>query len=118
MNFNIVNAFLEANGEKVSTGVEPKMGGVPVRLLDAASQLLEQVGPDESLDWSTLRNGMLDAMHKVLVDASIGVIQDYIDMLTPLSEEQRELLYQMMCYPVQMSGDFWREVIRRHGINF
>ena len=117
MNFNIVNAFLEANGEKVSTGVEPKMGGVPVRQLDAASQLLEEVTED-SLDWSTLRNDMLDAMHKVLVDASIGVIQDYIDMLTPLSEEQRELLYQMMCYPVQMSGDFWREVIRRHGINF
>lgn len=117
MNFSIVNAFLEANGEKVSTGVEPKMGGVPVRLLDAASQLLGEVTED-SLDWSTLRNDMLDAMHKVLVDASIGVIQDYIDMLTPLSEEQRELLYQMMCYPVQMSGDFWREVIRRHGIIF
>ena len=117
MNFSIVNAFLEANGEKVSTGVEPKMGGVPVRLLDAASQLLGEVTVD-SLDWRTLRNDMLDAMHKVLVDASIGVIQDYIDTLTPLSEEQRELLYQMMCYPVQMSGDFWREVIRRHGIIF
>lgn len=117
MNFSIVNAFLEANGEKVSTGVEPKMGGVPVRLLDAASRLLGEVTVD-SLDWRTLRNDMLDAMHKVLVDASIGVIQDYIDTLTPLSEEQRELLYQMMCYPVQMSGDFWREVIRRHGIIF
>ena len=117
MNFSIVNAFLEANGEKVSTGVEPKMGGVPVRQLHAASQLLGEVTED-SLDWSTLRNDMLDAMHKVLVDASIGVIQDYIDMLIPLSDEQRKLLYQMMCYPVQMSGDFWREVILRHGIVF
>lgn len=118
MNFKIVNAFLEANGETNSTGVEPQMDGVPVKQLDAASKLLEQLEPGEPLDWSTLRNDMLDAMHKVLVDASIGVIQDYIETLTPLSEEQRELLYEMMCYPVQISGDFWREVMRRHGSIF
>lgn len=118
MNFNIVNAFLEANGENITTSAEPKIDGVPVKQLDAASEWLGQLNPDDSLDWSTLSNHMLDAMHKALVDASIDVVIDLIGELVPLTEEQQKVFYEMMCIPVQFSGDFWREVIRRHGIIF